>query len=91
MINVFKKIWSFSIKEKGNLQKSIVIGFLNAIFNSLLVTALYVVLKAIVENSVSTNTEWTAFIIMAVSIVGKIVTQYFSATSENACRLFHGC
>ena len=78
MINVFKKIWSFSIKEKGNLQKSIVIGFLNAIFNSLLVTALYVVLKAIVENSVSTNTEWTAFIIMAVSIVGKIVTQDFS-------------
>lgn len=78
MINVFKKIWGFSIKEKGNLQKSIVIGFLNAIFNSLLVTALYVVLKAIVENSVSTNTAWTAFIIMAVSIVGKIVTQYFS-------------
>lgn len=78
MIHVFKKIWGFSIKEKGNLQKSIVIGFLNAIFNSLLVTALYVVLKAIVENSVSTNTAWTAFIIMAVSIVGKIVTQYFS-------------
>lgn len=78
MINVFKKIWGFSIKEKGNLQKSIVIGFLNAIFNSLLVTALYVVLKAIVENSVSTNTAWTAFIIMAVSIVGQIVTQYFS-------------
>ena len=78
MIHVFKEIWSFSMKEKGNLQKSIVIGFLNAIFNSLLVTALYVVLKAIVENSVSTNTAWTAFIIMAVSIVGKIVTQYFS-------------
>lgn len=78
MINVFKKIWGFSIKEKGNLQKSIVIGFLNAIFNSLLVMALYVVLKAIVENSVSTNTAWTAFIIMAVSIVGKIITQYFS-------------
>ncbi|MGN0349473.1 MAG: ABC transporter ATP-binding protein [Roseburia sp.] len=78
MINVFKKIWSFSSKEKSNLQKSIVIGFFNAIFNSLLVTALYVVLKAIVENSVSTTTAWTAFIIMAVSIVGKIVTQYFS-------------
>ena len=78
MIHVFKKIWSFSIREKGNLQKSIVIGFLNAIFNSLLVTALYVVLKAIIENSVSINTAWTAFIIMAVSIAGKIVTQYFS-------------
>ena len=78
MINVFKKIWSFSIKEKNNLQKSMVIGFLNAIFNSLLVAALYVVLKAIVEKSVSTTTAWTAFIIMVVSIIGKIVTQYYS-------------
>ncbi|MGN0350163.1 MAG: ABC transporter ATP-binding protein [Roseburia sp.] len=78
MINVFKKIWSFSVKEKNNLQKSIVVGFLNAIFNALLVTALYVVLKDIVENSVSTTTAWTAFIIMVVSIVGKIITQYFS-------------
>ena len=78
MINVFKKIWSFSIKEKNNLQKSMVIGFLNAIFNSLLVAALYVVLKAIVEKSVSTTTAWTAFIILVVSIIGKIVTQYYS-------------
>lgn len=78
MINVFKKIWSFSIKEKNNLQKSIIVGFLNAIFNALLVTALYVVLKAIVEQSVSTTTAWTAFVIMAVSIIGKIITQYFS-------------
>ena len=51
---------------------------LNAICNSLLVTALFVVLKAIVEDSVSTTTAWIAFIIMTVSIVGKIVTQYFS-------------
>lgn len=78
MLNVFKKIWSFSQKEKRNLQKSIVVGFLNAICNSLLVTALFVVLKAIVEDSVSTTTAWIAFIIMTVSIVGKIVTQYFS-------------
>lgn len=78
MIHVFKKIWNFSEKEKNNLRKSIVIGFLNAIFNSFLVAALYVVLKAILENSVSTETAWTAFFIMALSIAGKIVTQYFS-------------
>ena len=47
MIHVFKKIWNFSEKEKNNLRKSIVIGFLNAILNSFLVAALYVVLKAI--------------------------------------------
>lgn len=78
MINVFKKIWDFSLKEKRNLQKSMVIGFLNAICNSLLVLALYVVLKAIVENQVSTRTAWTAFAIMVLSIIGKITTQYFS-------------
>lgn len=78
MIHVFKKIWNFSEKEKNNLRKSIVIGFLNAIFNSFLVAALYVVLKAILEDSVSTETAWTAFFIMALSIAGKIVTQYFS-------------
>ena len=78
MINVFKKIWDFSLKEKRNLQKSMVIGFLNAICNSLLVLALYVVLKAIVKNQVSTGTAWTAFAIMVLSIIGKIITQYFS-------------
>lgn len=78
MIQLFKKIWDFSIKEKGNLQKSMVIGFLNAIFNSFLVIALYVVLKAIVEDNVSAATAWTAFIIMVISIVGRIITQYFS-------------
>ena len=78
MINVFKKIWDFSLKEKRNLQKSMVIGFLNAICNSLLVLALYVVLKAIVENQVSTKTAWTAFFVMVLSIIGKIITQYFS-------------
>lgn len=78
MIQLFKKIWDFSIKEKGNLQKSMVIGFLNAIFNSFLVIALYVVLKAIVEDNMSAATAWTAFIIMVISIVGRIITQYFS-------------
>ena len=78
MINVFKKIWGFSVKEKNNLQKSIAIGFINAMFNALLVTALYVVLKAIVENTVSVTTAWIAFGVMALSVVGKIITQYYS-------------
>lgn len=51
---------------------------LTGVFFSILVAALYVVLKAILEDSVSTETAWTAFFIMALSIAGKIVTQYFS-------------
>ncbi len=78
MLSVFKKIWGFSRKEKANLQKSMMIGFVNAIFNSLLMAAMYVVLKAIVEDSVTGKTAWLSFLIMAISIAGKIVTQYYS-------------
>ena len=78
MINVFKKIWAFSLKEKTNLQKSMIIGFINAMFNSLTVGAIYVVLKAIVEDSVTSSVAWCAFFIMLASIIGRIVTQYFS-------------
>lgn len=55
-----------------------VIGFLNAIFHSLLLLALYVTLEDISSNSVTTQTAITVFAIMSVSILGKIVTQYFS-------------
>ena len=78
MLNVFRKIWGFSQKEQANLRKSMIIGFLNAMFNSLLIAAMYVVLKAIVEDSMSASTAWLSFGIMVVSIVGRIVTQYYS-------------
>ena len=78
MINVFRKIWNFSVKEKNNLQKSMIIGFFNAAFNSLIIAAIYVVLKAIIEDSVSSTTAWASFFIMLLSIVGRIITQYFS-------------
>ena len=78
MLNVFRKIWAFSKKEQANLRNSMIIGFVNAMFNSLLVAAMYVVLKAIVEGSMSASTAWMSFGIMVVSIVGRIVTQYVS-------------
>ena len=78
MLNVFKKIWSFSLKEKSNLQKSMLIGFLNAVFNAMLIGAMYIVLTAILEDHVTTKTAWMSFGVMAASIVGKIVTQYYS-------------
>ena len=78
MVNIFRKIWSFSLKEKKNLEKSMIVGFLNAVFNAMLIGAMYVVLKGILENNVTSQTAWLSFIIMITSIIGKIVTQYFS-------------
>ena len=78
MIDAIKSIWSFAINEQGNIKKSIFIGFLNAMFNALLIAAMFVVLTALVEESVSTATAITAFAIMLVSVLGKIITQYYS-------------
>ena len=78
MLDVFRKIWNFSRKEQSNLRKSMIIGFVNAMFYSLLVGAMYVALKAIVEGSMSYATAWTTLGIMVLSIVGRIVTQYYS-------------
>lgn len=78
MIQVFKKIWMFSGKEQGNIKKSILIGFLNACFHAVQLGALYVVLEAIVTKNMSTSVAWKALIFMLVSILGKIVTQYYS-------------
>ena len=78
MLDVFKKIWKFSGKEQKNIKKSIFIGFINAIFNAFMLFALYIVLNALVNNSMSKKVALTALIIMVTSVVFKIITQYFS-------------
>ena len=78
MFGVFKKIWQFATKEKGNLRKSLIVGFLNAVFNALFVTAIYIVLDAMIKKTVNAQTAWLSFLVMVVSVLGKIITQYFS-------------
>lgn len=78
MISVFKKVWLFSGCEQSNIKKSVILGFFNAIFNTLQVGAIYVVLKALIENNSSVSVAGQAFGLMFASIVGKIVTQYYS-------------
>jgi len=41
MLNVFKKIWSFSKEEQANIKKSILAGFFHAVFNALEFGAIY--------------------------------------------------
>ena len=44
MLNVFKKIWSFSKEEQANIKKSILAGFFHAVFNALEFGAIYYML-----------------------------------------------
>ncbi|MDO4281632.1 MAG: ABC transporter ATP-binding protein, partial [Peptococcaceae bacterium] len=78
MISVFKKIWLFAGAEQENIKKSIGLGLLNAIFHALQLYAIFVVLGALVQGNVGTNTAAWAVGLMLASIVGKIITQYYS-------------
>lgn len=78
MIEVFKKIWKFADREQGNIKKSIILGFFNAIFNSFIFGALFVTLNGIVENEKNPQVALMAFVFMLVSIFGKMATSYFA-------------
>lgn len=78
MISVFKKIWQFANEEQKNIKKSIGLGLLNAIFHALQLYAIFVVLVALVTGNAGQNTALWAVGLMLISIVGKIITQYYS-------------
>ncbi len=80
MIQVFKKIWNFSGSEKGKIRSSIVWGFINAIFYALQLGGIFVVLEAVVSGNRDSGTALTALGVMAVSIIGQIVTLYTTFT-----------
>lgn len=78
MIEVFKKIWKFSGDEQKQIKKAIVLGFFNAVFHVFQIGAIYVVVQAVVSKDISTKNIWYSLGLMIFSIVGKIITNYFS-------------
>lgn len=88
MIKVFKKIWNFSQKEQGNIRKSIIAGFFHAIFNALQFGAIYYMLVAIFNNTISTQTILICLGILLVSLVGQVSTQKISQMSQTYAGYF---
>jgi len=88
MLSVFKKIWRFSSNRQNEIRKSIVIGLINAIFNALMLAALFVVIGALVDGNTDPQTAWIALVIMLASIIGKIVTRYFSQLQRTKAGYF---
>lgn len=78
MIQVFKKIWNFSGSEKKKIRSSIVWGFINAIFYAMQLGGVFVVLEALISDNHDSATALSALGVMALSIVGQIVTLYMS-------------
>ena len=82
MISALKKILDFSGDEKKNVYHSIWISFLFAIFHMLQISAIYIIVKAIVEKDMSMTPAWIALILLVISIVGRSVANYYSQLQQ---------
>ena len=76
MIDALRNIWAFAGTERKNLNRSVLLGVLYAVFHALQIAAIYVVLKGLVENTDGLEVAEQVLIILAVSIAGRAVVEY---------------
>ena len=88
MIKAFRKIWRFAGAERANINKSVAVKFLNAVFHMLEVSAIYFVIVALTQGETGSRTAWTALAFMAASIIGNAVTTSFSKNQQTHAGYF---
>ena len=74
MIEAFRKIWNFGGKETKNINKSVAVGFLNAVLQMFQVAAIYFVVLALTSGETGGKTAWLALIFELIAIFGGAVT-----------------
>lgn len=88
MLNALKKIWQFAGEERKNVNKSIIVGFVYAVFHMFQVGAIYYVIVALTENDQTNKAAWTALVFLAVSIIGRAVCNYFGQLQQTHAGYF---
>lgn len=88
MIETFRKIWRFAGTERANINKSVAVSFLNAIFRMLEVSAIYFVITALTEGQRGAKTAWIALAFMLASIIGNGITTSFSKLQQTHAGYF---
>ena len=78
MIEAFRKIWRFAGNERKNINKSVAVGFLNAVLQMFQVAAIYFVVLALTDGRRGGATAWLALGCELISIFGGAVTASLS-------------
>lgn len=78
MLEALKMIWNFAGRERGNLNKSLGLGVVFALFHILQITAIYIVLQALFERQVTREAAALSLGLLALSVAGRAVANYFS-------------
>ena len=74
MIESFRKIWRFAGNETKNINKSVAVGFLNAVLQMFQVAAIYFVVSALTEGEKGGKTAWLALAFELVAVFGGVIT-----------------
>ena len=80
--------WATAGNEKGNINKSVAVSFLNAVFHMLEVSAIYFVIAALTDGEQGTKTAWISLAFIAASIIGNAVTNRFSKLQQTHAGYF---
>ena len=88
MIQTLKKIWAFAGKEKSNINKSVLLGFIFALFSMLEVGAIYLILSKILEGDKNPQNALLALGLLVVSILGKASMKYVSQLQQTHAGYF---
>lgn len=88
MIRTFKKIWKFAGKERKNINKSVAVSFLNAVFHMFEVGAIYFVVLALTSGEKDGKTAWISLAFMMINILGSAVTMSFSKMQQTHAGYF---
>ncbi len=88
MIETLKKIWRFAGDERKNINTSLLVGLINAIFRMLEIGAVYVVVQALLTQQASSTPAWIALGLILASILGVAVTKYFSQLQQTHAGYF---
>ena len=82
MYGTLKKIFAFAGSKKGILKKSLLFAFLSGLFSAMQFAALFVVIGALVSDNRDGSIVWISLGIMTVSLIGRIITTYFSTMQD---------
>lgn len=74
MITALRKIWEFAGEERGNINKSMIMNLIYAIFHMFQIGAIYFIVVALTQGDKSTKAAWISLALLAVSIIGRTVT-----------------
>lgn len=88
MIEALREIWRFAGAERNNINKSVVLCFLNAVVHMAEIAAIYVVVLALLGGETGGKTALAALGLVVFSAVGSGVINYFSRLQQTHAGYF---